>query len=121
MWDRLQLRHVPAACKCCDLVDESITPLETAAQISNLDLVITVDTMVAHLAGALGKPVWLMLNFASDWRWMLHRADSPWYPSMRIFRQVRPGDWDSVIREVDAALDEFLSARLEPHSVRMEA
>jgi hypothetical protein len=62
-----------------------------------------------------------MLSFASDWRWMLHRADSPWYPSMTIFRQPRPGDWDSVIRQIDAALDEFLSRRLEMDSVILGA
>ena len=119
--EQSQLVHLPPGCNCRDLVDDSITPLETAAQISNLDLVITVDTMVAHLAGALGKPVWLMLNFASDWRWMLHRADSAWYPSMTIFRQPRQGDWDSVMRQIDAALDEFPSRRREMDSVTLEA
>jgi tetratricopeptide (TPR) repeat protein len=73
---------------------------ETAALIANLDLVITVDTSVAHLAGALGAPVWLLLPFDPDWRWLLARADSPWYPSMRIFRQPRIGDWESVLAEV---------------------
>jgi hypothetical protein len=66
--------------------------------------VITVDTLVAHLAGALGVPVWLMLHFAADWRWLLDRSDSPWYPTMRLFRQKRPGDWDTVIAEAAAAL-----------------
>jgi hypothetical protein len=77
---------------------------DTAATIANLDLVITVDTMVAHLAGALGAPVWLMLHFAADWRWLLDRADSPWYPTMRLFRQSRPGDWDEVVAGVAAAI-----------------
>ncbi|MDY7576912.1 tetratricopeptide repeat protein [Herbaspirillum sp. RTI4] len=73
---------------------------DTAALIDNLDLVISVDTAVAHLAAALGKPVWLLLRHSSEWRWLLERNDSPWYPSMRIFRQATPGDWDSVLREV---------------------
>ena len=77
---------------------------DAAATIANLDLVITVDTMVAHLAGALGVPVWLMLHFAADWRWLLDRRDSPWYPTMRLFRQPRPGDWDAVIADIAAAL-----------------
>ena len=70
---------------------------ETAALVSNLDLVITVDTAMGHLAGALGKPVWIMLPKASDWRWLLKRSDSPWYPTARLFRQETPGAWDAVI------------------------
>ncbi|MFN8984474.1 MAG: tetratricopeptide repeat protein [Alphaproteobacteria bacterium] len=77
---------------------------DTAAIISTLDLVITVDTSVAHLAGALGKPTWLMLPFAPDFRWLLGRSDSPWYPSMRLFRQDRPGDWHGVVAQLGAAL-----------------
>lgn len=77
---------------------------DTAAVVENLDLVICVDTSIAHLAGALGKPVWVLLAHSPDWRWMLHREDSPWYPTMRLFRQPRAGDWDSVIASVHAAL-----------------
>jgi hypothetical protein len=77
---------------------------DAAATIAALDLVITVDTMVAHLAGALGAPVWLMLHVAADWRWLLDRSDSPWYPTMRLFRQRRPGEWGPVIGKVAAAL-----------------
>jgi hypothetical protein len=70
------------------------------ALIAKMDLVITVDTVIAHLAGAIGKPVWALLPFDADWRWMMGRSDSPWYPSMRLFRQPTPGDWVSVIAEV---------------------
>ncbi len=73
---------------------------DTAALIEKLDLVITVDTAVAHLAGALGKPVWVLLPFAPDWRWLMERADSPWYPTMRLFRQPKFGDWPSVLERV---------------------
>ncbi len=79
-----------------DLTDFSAT----AALIANLDLVITVDTAIAHLAGALGAQVWLLLPHVPDWRWLLGRDDSPWYPSMRLFRQPRRGDWPSVIARV---------------------
>lgn len=77
---------------------------DTAAFVTNLDLVISVDTAVAHLAGALGKPIWLLNRYDSCWRWLLHRSDSPWYASLHQFRQPAPGDWNSVIPTVTAAL-----------------
>ncbi|HXP96073.1 MAG TPA: glycosyltransferase family 9 protein, partial [Telmatospirillum sp.] len=80
---------------------------DTAALIANLDLVISVDTAVAHLAAALGKPVWLLNRFDSCWRWMQDRDDSPWYPTLRQFRQPQPGDWDSVVAAVTLALKQF--------------
>jgi ADP-heptose:LPS heptosyltransferase len=81
--------------------------MDTAQAIARLDLVIAVDTAVAHLAGALGKPVWLLLPFEAEWRWLLDRADSPWYPTMRLFRQNRQGDWAEVVARVAAALADF--------------
>jgi tetratricopeptide (TPR) repeat protein len=77
---------------------------DTAALIENLDLVICVDTAVAHLAGAMGKPVWVLLPFIPDWRWMLNRKDSPWYPTMRLFRQHTRGDWSEVFQRITADL-----------------
>ena len=77
---------------------------DTAALIEAMDLVISIDTAVAHLAGALAKPVWILLPFNPDWRWLLGRDDSPWYPTARLFRQPAAGDWDSVVRAVSAAL-----------------
>jgi hypothetical protein len=78
--------------------------LDCAAVIANLDLVITVDSAVAHLAGAMGTPVWTFIQFAPDWRWMLERDDNPWYPFMRLFRQIRYGDWSTPIERVVKAL-----------------
>jgi hypothetical protein len=80
---------------------------DTAELISQLDLVISVDTSVAHLAGALGKPVWILVTHIPDWRWLLDREDSPWYPTARLFRQPRVDDWDSAITRVHDALREM--------------
>lgn len=95
------------------LEDETDTFADTAAIIMNLDLLISVDTSVAHLAGALGRPVWTLLPFAPDWRWLLTREDSHWYPTMRLFRQDRPKDWSSVLnrvaRELERTLDTYQS------------
>ncbi|MDE2604392.1 MAG: glycosyltransferase family protein [Burkholderiales bacterium] len=84
---------------------------DTAALIEALDLVVTVDTSVAHLAGALGKPVWILLPYAPDWRWMLERSDSPWYPTARLYRQAVPGDWASVTEQVRRDLGALVAAR----------
>ncbi|HVT87538.1 MAG TPA: tetratricopeptide repeat protein [Tepidisphaeraceae bacterium] len=83
-----------------DWTDELIDFAETAALIDNLDLVISVDTSVVHLAGALGKRVWVLLGISPDWRWLRDRTDSPWYPAMRLFRKSRMNDWTSVIDQV---------------------
>ena len=74
--------------------------MDTAAIMMNLDLVVSMDTSVAHLAGALGVPVWVALTMAPDWRWLLNREDSPWYPTMRLFRQRRFGDWNDVFERM---------------------
>jgi len=81
---------------------------DTATLILNLDLVISVDTCVAHLAGALGTPVWTLLPFHTDFRWLLGREDSPWYPSMRLFRQQEPGNWQQVLERVGRELHKLL-------------
>lgn len=101
-----------AACGATGLVSVLQNQIDTlpgtAALIAELDLVITCDTAIAHLAGALGRPVWILLSSTADWRWMASREDSPWYPTARLFRQDRPGDWEGVFRKVVAALREGL-------------
>ena len=77
---------------------------DTAALLDQMDLLVSIDTSVPHLAGALGKPVWLLLPFVVDWRWLLHRSDSPWYPGFRLFRQPTPGQWEPVVAQVRQAL-----------------
>jgi hypothetical protein len=107
----LPARDVPVLAQFPGLADISaeLTDFgETAAVIANLDLIITIDTAMGHLAGAMAKPVWIMLPKASDWRWLLDRNDSPWYPTARLFRQTVPGAWDPVIAEVTTALAEEL-------------
>jgi ADP-heptose:LPS heptosyltransferase len=80
---------------------------DTAAVMASLDAVIAVDTAVAHLAGAMGKPLFLLLPFAADFRWLRERADSPWYPTARLFRQPQFGDWDSVVKILRQELMQF--------------
>jgi tetratricopeptide (TPR) repeat protein len=87
---------------------------DTAALLSELDLVISVDTGVAHLAGALGRPLWLLLPYTPDWRWMWHREDSPWYPNARLFRQPTPQDWDTVLARVDQNLTSWKATWTKP-------
>lgn len=94
----------PAGMNMVDWTDDLGDFADTAALISGLDLVITVDTVIAHLAGALGRPVWVLLKQTPDWRWLLDREDSPWYPTMRLFRQQRPGDWSTPVEQVAEAL-----------------
>jgi tetratricopeptide (TPR) repeat protein len=90
----------PAEMILRDVTAELADFSDTAALIANLDLIITIDSAAAHLAGALGKPVWLLLPYAADWRWLTGRNDSPWYPDMRLFRQERPGDWSGPIAAI---------------------
>jgi tetratricopeptide (TPR) repeat protein len=106
-----QIRTLRPKLKLCDWTDELSDFADTAALIEALDLVVGVDTAVVHLAGALGKPVWLLNRFDTDWRWMLDRDDSPWYPTLRQFRQPEPGDWASVIAQVHAELTSLAAGR----------
>jgi len=85
--------------------------MDTAAIMECVDLVISSDTATAHLAGALGVPVWVALPFVPDWRWLLDRSDSPWYPTMRLFRQKKAGDWEGVFGEIEVALKELVGRR----------
>ncbi|HEY0681366.1 MAG TPA: hypothetical protein VGD45_03455 [Steroidobacter sp.] len=101
-WFSLQYPPEPCALPAAPIASRDI--VEMAARMQLLDLIITVDTMTAHLAGALGLPVWLLLPYEADWRWMLGREDSPWYPTMRLFRQPRPGDWSTVLERVRSEL-----------------
>ena len=84
---------------------------DTAAIMMSLDLVLSCDTSIAHLAGALGKPIWVLLPFNPDWRWLLDRSDSPWYPTARLFRQTRRGEWSTVIDDICAELEKVVSEK----------
>ncbi len=95
-----QITQLPDGIKVREIEDQGADFAETAGAIMALDLVITVDTSIAHLAGALGKPVWVLLAFVPDWRWLLMREDSPWYQTARLFRQHSPGEWNGVMTRV---------------------
>jgi hypothetical protein len=106
-----QARNPPPGMDLVDLGPELDDFADTAAVASLMDLIITTDTSVAHLVGALGRPTWLMLQFVPDYRWFLERQDSPWYPTLRLFRQPRPNDWETVIAAVAQELEQFAAAR----------
>jgi hypothetical protein len=89
--------------------------IDTAAVMENLDLIITSDTAIAHLAGALARPTWVALKYVPDWRWLLDRDDSPWYPTMRLFRQETAGDWKFVFSTIEQELRRALLAHIVPH------
>ena len=105
--------HPPAGLSIIDLAPAIDDFSDTAAIVANLDLVISVDTAVAHLAGALGKPCWILLpDYKTDWRWLDAREDSPWYPGVvRLFRQQAMGDWSGLVAEVSGALLRLVSAQ----------
>jgi Flp pilus assembly protein TadD len=102
-----QLAGAPSELQMADFTHELKDYSDTAALIANLDLILTVDTSLAHLAGAMGKRVWLLLKYVPDWRWQLGRGDTPWYPAMRLFRQSRLGDWSEPIAQTMKALAEL--------------
>jgi Flp pilus assembly protein TadD len=102
-----QLQSPPPGLRVEDLGRELADFSDTAAVMANLDLVISVDTATAHLAGALARPAWTLLKFAPDWRWLLGREDCPWYPTMRLFRQEREGDWRGTVERLAGALRRF--------------
>ena len=93
-------------------MDEASGPfMDTAAILENLDLLICCDSAIAHLAGALGVPTWIVLNTQPDWRWMIDRDDSPWYPSVRLFRQSQPNDWTEVFLRIQQSLTQAVEKR----------
>jgi hypothetical protein len=110
---REQWHRLGASASLHDAYSSSNTILRLAGLIAQLDLVITPDTLAAHLAGALGTPAWVMLEHAGDWRWMHARTDCPWYPSLRLFRQPTAGDWRGVVRDAQATLASFIQSREE--------
>ncbi len=116
-----QVRRLANRPQVLDLADRLEDFADVAAVMKNLDLVITVDTAIAHLAGALGIPVWVALPLVPDWRWLLDRDDSPWYPSMRLFRQGSWNDWAGVFERLIEALREQVEATQRIDSARDDA
>ena len=104
-----QVKELGSRVRIVDLQDEQEDFADTAAIVANLGLVISIDTSVAHLAGAMGKPVWILLHKSPDWRWLLDREDSPWYPTARLFRQSTLGNWQDVVARVEKELRELVA------------
>lgn len=112
---RDRLADTPGAGFITDLSGRIVDMTDTAAFLQGMDLVVSVDTSVAHLAGALGCPLWILLPHLADWRWLLDRDDSPWYPTARLFRQTAPGDWDGVTARLKEALVRHIQAHPPAH------
>jgi hypothetical protein len=108
-----ELKHLGTQARIIDLQDQQEDLADTAAIVANLQLVISIDTSIAHLAGAMGKPVWILLHKSPDWRWLLDREDSPWYPTARLFRQTTLGDWRDVVARVEGELRGLLAGAAE--------
>jgi hypothetical protein len=106
----VQVKSPPPGLHLIDHMDQ-FSNFSDAALIANLDLIISADTSVAHLAGALARPTWILIPWVPDWRWMLDCDDSPWYPTMRLFRQRSMGDWGGVVKRVVDALSAFIPLR----------
>jgi ADP-heptose:LPS heptosyltransferase len=106
-----QVRQPPVGMELVDFSGDLHDFADTAGLVANLDLVVAVDTAVAHLAGAIGKPVWMLIPTMPDWRWMLNRGDSPWYPTLRLFRQTARGNWNDVVEHVKQELQKFAAGR----------
>jgi tetratricopeptide (TPR) repeat protein len=122
-WVSLQQKYRPGDLSALsrfpiERIDDALADFgDTAAAIGQCDLVISVDTSIAHLAGGLGKPVWVLLPHVPDWRWLLDRADSPWYPTARLFRQGRIGDWDGVIADVGKELTAYTNQQINEFNI----
>jgi ADP-heptose:LPS heptosyltransferase len=116
-----QLAAVTERFSLPDLGSRFHTFQDTAAALENLDLVITVDSAVAHCAGALATPAWVLIPYAADWRWLLERADSPWYPTMRLFRQQEPGNWEEVFDRLLVELTELVAQEASPAPKRAKS
>ena len=117
----LQAREAPQGMMLADFTDELDDFADTAALVAALDLVISVDTSVAHLAGGMGKPVWILSRFDACWRWLIDREDSPWYPTARLYHQPVAGDWDSVIARVAQALADWSALISRAEGVNRES
>jgi hypothetical protein len=104
-----QVKQMGGRVRLVDLQNEQKDFADAAAIVASLDLVISIDTSVAHLAGAMGKPVWILLSRSADWRWLLDREDSPWYPTARLFRQSTMGNWQDVVASVERELRQFVA------------
>lgn len=113
-------QQLPPGLAALDYTAEFADLADTAAMVANLDLVITIDAVMAHVAAALGKPVWVILKRFADWRWLEDRSDSPWYPTVRLYRQQSIGDWSVPMKQIATDLQNIATQNLSPSPLRGE-